>query len=149
MTILNNDQLNTLDKDAMALIIKTLQSQLMLLESTNKKLMSQLETSEATTKKLLAQIDALTAQIRLSNQRVFGRKNYLFCESVNSVNASAVIYSIIETAKANNLHVHRYLEFLITELSKRRKAGTLDHIDDLLPWAKIPQKECKAPIKNS
>lgn len=61
MTILNNDQLNTLDKDAMALIIKTLQSQLMLLESTNKKLM--------------AQIDALTAQIRLSNQRAFDRKS--------------------------------------------------------------------------
>lgn len=75
MTILNNDQLNTLDKDAMALIIKTLQSQLMLLESTNKKLMSQLETSEETTKKLMAQIDALTAQIRISNQRAFGRKS--------------------------------------------------------------------------
>lgn len=73
MTILNNDQLNTLDKDAMALIIKTLQSQLMLLESTNKKLLSQLETSEETTKKLLAQIDTLTAQIRLSTQRAFDR----------------------------------------------------------------------------
>ena len=78
-----------------------------------------------------------------------GRKNFLFCESVNGAKASAIIYSIIETAKANGLHVLRYLEFLITELSKRKKSGTLDHIDDLLPWAKLPQKEFKAPIKKS
>lgn len=61
--------------------------------------------------------------------------------------ASAVIYSIIEIAKANGLHIHRYLEFLITELSKRKMEGTLDHIDDLLPWAKIPQRDYKAPVK--
>lgn len=76
-----------------------------------------------------------------------GRKNFLFCESVNGAKASAVIYSIIETAKANGLHIHRYLEFLITELSKRKMEGTLDHIDDLLPWAKIPQRDYKAPVK--
>lgn len=69
MAMLSDEQLNTLDKDAMAFIIKTLQGQLALLETTNKKLVSQLESSEETTKKLMAQIDALTAQIRLSNQR--------------------------------------------------------------------------------
>ena len=78
-----------------------------------------------------------------------GRKNYLFCESVNGAKASAIIYSIVETAKANRLNVYKYLEFLITELSKRKKEGSLDHIDDLLPWAKIPQKECKVPIEKS
>ena len=44
-----------------------------------------------------------------------GRKNYLFCESVNGVKASAIIYSIVETAKANGLNVYKYLEFLIIE----------------------------------
>ena len=78
-----------------------------------------------------------------------GRKNYLFCESVNGAKASAIIYSIVETAKANGLNVYKYLEFLITELSERKKDGSLDHIDDLLPWAKTPQKECKVPIKKS
>ena len=75
MAMLSDDQLNTLDKDTMAFIIKTLQGQLTLLETTNKKLVSQLESSEETTKKLMAQIDALTAQIRLSNQRTFGKKS--------------------------------------------------------------------------
>ena len=53
------------------------------------------------------------------------------------------------TAKANGLNVYKYLEFLITELSERKKDGSLDHIDDLLPWAKTPQKDCKVPIKKS
>ena len=77
------------------------------------------------------------------------RKNYLFCESVNGAKASAIIYSIVETAKANGLNVYKYLEFLITKLSKRKKEDSLDHIDNLLPWAKTPQKECKVPIEKS
>ena len=77
------------------------------------------------------------------------RKNHLFCKSVNGAKSSTFIYSIIETAKANVLNVYKYLEFLITELSERKKDGSLDHIDDLLPWAKTPQKECKVPIKKS
>ena len=75
MTLLNDDQINSLDKNAMTFIIKTLQEQLALLETTNKKLIAQLESSEETTRKLMAQVDVLTAQIRLSNQRVFGKKS--------------------------------------------------------------------------
>ena len=78
-----------------------------------------------------------------------GSKLCLFCESINGAKASAIIYSIVKTAKANGLSVYKYLEFLITELSKRKKEESLDHIDDLLPLAKIPQKECKAPNKKS
>lgn len=78
-----------------------------------------------------------------------GRKNFMFFESVNGAKASAIIYSIVETAKANGLNTYRYLEFLLEELSKRKKADKLDHIDDLLPWAKLPQKECRSLIKKS
>ena len=78
-----------------------------------------------------------------------GSKLCLFCESINGSKSSAIIYSIVKTARANGLNVYKYLEFLITELSKRKREDSLDHIDDLLPWAKIPQKECKAPNKKS
>ena len=78
-----------------------------------------------------------------------GHKNFMFFESVNGAKSSAIIYSIVETAKASKLHVYRYLEFVLEELAKRKNAGTLDHIDDLLPWAKFPQKEFKSPIKKS
>ena len=62
-----------------------------------------------------------------------GRKNYLFCESVNGAKDSAIIYSIVETAKVNELTFTIILEFLITELSKRKKENFLVHIDDLSP----------------
>ena len=82
-------------------------------------------------------------------QFTIGRKNYLFCESVNGAKTSAIIYSIVETAKAKGLNFYKCLEFLITELSERKKDGSINHIDDLLPWAKTPQSDCKVPIKKS
>lgn len=65
MTFLNEEQLNSLNKESMAMIIKTLQGQIMLLDTTNKKLSVQLEAAEETTQKLSPQVEALTAQIRL------------------------------------------------------------------------------------
>ena len=75
MTFLNEEQINSLDKKSIAMIIKTLQGQIMLLDTTNKKLSVQLEAATETTQKLLAQVEALTAQIRLSNQRHFGKSS--------------------------------------------------------------------------
>ncbi len=49
---------------------------------------------------------------------VIGRKNWLFSTSSKGAKASAMIYSIIETAKANNLIVEKYLTYLFDMLSK-------------------------------
>lgn len=46
-----------------------------------------------------------------------GRKNWLFSGSPKGAEASATIYSIIETAKANGLESYSYLEFLKEYLS--------------------------------
>jgi len=62
---------------------------------------------------------------------VIGRKNWLFSASVNGAKASANIYSLIETAKANQLEPYQYLRHLFTELPN---ATTIDHIEALLPW---------------
>ena len=43
-----------------------------------------------------------------------GRKNWLFCDTPKGADSSAVIYSIVETAKANNINVRYYLEYLFT-----------------------------------
>ena len=75
MTFLNEEQINSLNKKSMAMIIKTLQGQIMLLDITNKKLSVQLEAANDTTQNLLAQVEALTAQIRLSSQRHFGKSS--------------------------------------------------------------------------
>ena len=61
---------------------------------------------------------------------VLGRKNWLFSASVKGVNASANLYSLIETAKANGLEPYAYLRYLFTELPK---AETVDAIEALLP----------------
>jgi len=47
---------------------------------------------------------------------VIGRKNWLFCNTPSGAYASAGIYSLIETAKANNLNPFSYLYFLFNEL---------------------------------
>jgi hypothetical protein len=47
---------------------------------------------------------------------VIGRKNYLFSASVRGAKSSAAIYSLIETAKANELEPYAYLRQLFTEL---------------------------------
>lgn len=50
---------------------------------------------------------------------VIGRKNWLFSYTSNGAGTSAIIYSIIETAKANNLKVFDYLVYLFDELSQK------------------------------
>ena len=62
---------------------------------------------------------------------VIGRKNWLFSNTDSGANASANLYSVIESAKANGLEPRQYIEYLLTELPKR-KAG--DDVKDLLPW---------------
>jgi transposase len=61
---------------------------------------------------------------------VVGRKNWLFSASVKGVKASANLYSLIETAKANGLEPYAYLRYLFTELPR---AETVEGIEALLP----------------
>jgi transposase len=61
---------------------------------------------------------------------VLGRKNWLFSTSVKGVKASANLYSLIETAKANGLEPYAYLRHIFTELPK---ADTVEAIEALLP----------------
>jgi transposase len=76
--------------------------------------------------------------LRIDNNRVenairpfvVGRKNYLFCDSVAGANATANLYSLIETAKANGIEPYRYLRHVFTELPK---ATSLEDIEALLP----------------
>ena len=70
-----------------------------------------------------------------------GRKNWMNVYSINRAQASAVIYSIVETAKANNLRIYDYLEFLLSELSQHSGDTSLDFLKDLLPWNQSVQEK--------
>ena len=61
----------------------------------------------------------------------------MFSDSVLGVRASANLYSLIETAKADGLEPYQYLRAVFTALPQ---AETVDAVENLLPWAfkKIP-----------
>ena len=61
---------------------------------------------------------------------VMGRKSWLFAISVAGANASANLYSLVETAKANG---HEPYAYLLTVFTKLPAAKTLEDIEALLP----------------
>lgn len=62
---------------------------------------------------------------------VVGRKNWLFSHTPSGAHASAAIYSLIETAKANGLVPYQYLQFVFETLPT---LGEDDDLGMLLPW---------------
>ena len=64
-----------------------------------------------------------------------GRANWHIIDTVHGAEASAIIYSLVETAKANNLKIYEYLKFLLEKIPNHMDDKNLDFIDDLLPWS--------------
>lgn len=62
---------------------------------------------------------------------VIGRRNWLFADTVAGAHASANLYSIIETCKANSIDPYAYLVSLFRKLPA---AQTVDDFERLLPW---------------
>jgi len=81
----------------------------------------------------------LDGRLEISNNRaersikpfVIGRKNWLFANTPNGARASAVYYSLIETAKENGIDPYGYLAKVFRAAPN---LGTGEIIDDLLPW---------------
>jgi len=71
-----------------------------------------------------------------------GRKNFVIIESDNGAKVSAILYSLVETAKANKLNTYKYFELLLTELPLHMGDKDLRFGDDLMPWSKKVQKKC-------
>lgn len=77
-----------------------------------------------------------------------GKKNWVLFDSIKGAQSSAVIYSISETAKLNNLSTYNYFKHLLTELPKLAdRDGNIDIkvLDPLLPWAKELPDICHKP----
>ena len=78
-----------------------------------------------------------------------GRKNFVMIESSNGAKASAILYSLVETAKANMINTFEYFNLLLTEIPRHMDDKDLRFIDDLLPWSPRVQKECPSRYKKS
>jgi len=59
------------------------------------------------------------------------RKNFLFCDTPAGASASAMIYSLLETARANDQNVFKYMSVVLNELPA---VTSVEQIEALLPW---------------
>lgn len=74
---------------------------------------------------------------------VIGRKNWLFANTPKGAQASATIYSLVETAKENRLHPFYYLTYLLETLPQLPDPRDLEALDALLPWSSSLPLTCR------
>lgn len=70
---------------------------------------------------------------------VIGRKNWLFSNTPNGATSSSIIYSIIQTAIANNLKPTHYLEYVFEQIQLNKDL----QIAEILPWSETIPEKCK------
>jgi len=93
----------------------------------------------------------LDGRIEISTNRIenkirpfaVGRKNWLFSDTVDGARASAVAYSIIQTAIANGINPYQYLNYLFTELPTVLTKDPDADLSRFFPWTSEAQKKCK------
>ncbi len=89
-------------------------------------------------------------RLELSNNRaersikpfVIGRKNWLFANTPAGATSSAIIYSIVETAKENGLNPFPYLEYLLESIPNLNQNGLT--MEDMLPWSESLPDKCRS-----
>ena len=74
-------------------------------------------------------------------------KNWLFCDTPNGAQASAIVYTMVEMAKANGANVYHYLTNLLEKLPDDSMS---DHeLDQLAPWNEKVKAEIERRAENS
>ena len=68
--------------------------------------------------------------------------NRKFCDTVKGVESSAIVYSLVETAKANRLDPYDYLFYILTMLPYLGKSPAHEELAKLMPWYPQVQAEC-------
>ena len=77
------------------------------------------------------------------------RKNFVLIDSSKGATASAMLFSLAETAKANKLNTYQYFELLLTEIPKHMEDKNLSFLNNLMPWSKPIQRKCPSKYKNT
>ena len=72
-----------------------------------------------------------------------GRKNWLFNDSPKGAKASAAVYSLIETSKANGLDPEKYLRYVLSEMPGKNFRDNPEMLEGWMPWSKGAQDNCK------
>ena len=72
-----------------------------------------------------------------------GRKNWLFADTPKGADASAMVYSLVETAKANGINVYAYLQYLLINMADGDWHTEPGVLDMLMPWSEEAKEQCK------
>jgi transposase len=64
-----------------------------------------------------------------------GRSNWLFSYSLTGAEVMAIIFTLVETAKANQAHPYYYLMYLLQKMPSHMEETCLDFLDDMMPWS--------------
>ena len=72
-----------------------------------------------------------------------GKKNWVMCDTIHGAENSAIVYSLTETAKANDLRPYEYLKYLLTEILQHMDDTDLTFLDELLPWSDALPDACR------
>lgn len=91
-------------------------------------------------------IDNNSAERAVKNFAV-GRRNWLFAKSIRGADASAIVYSITETAILNGLRPYTYLTYILDQMRQLGAFPKQEDMKKLLPWSSDIPKECKTKIK--
>ena len=76
-----------------------------------------------------------------------GRKNWLFCDTPNGAQASAIVYTMVEMAKANGVNVYHYLTYLLEKVPNDRMSD--DELELLAPWNETVKAEIEHRVNES
>ena len=80
---------------------------------------------------------------RAIKELVMGRKNWLFSQSFEGAKSSAIILSLLETAKRNGLDSEKYLTYLLEKLPNEESFAKKAVLEAYLPWSETVQADCK------
>lgn len=78
---------------------------------------------------------------------VIGRKNWMFSNTPRGARGSAIMYSVVETAKENNLSPYHYFRYLFETLPNIN-LNNKEEIDKVLPWSKDLPSSCRVSKKS-
>ena len=71
-----------------------------------------------------------------------GKKNWVMSDTIHGAKASGIVYSVVETAKANDLKPYEYMKYLLEEIPRHMDDTNLDFLDALLPWSDALPERC-------
>ncbi|MBQ8245503.1 MAG: IS66 family transposase, partial [Lachnospiraceae bacterium] len=74
-----------------------------------------------------------------------GKKNWQVIDTISGAKSSAIIYSIAETAKANNLKPYEYFEYLLSVIPEHMEDTDTSFLEDLLPWSEALPENIRKP----